>query len=181
MKQYDQVFTLEINKTKEEITRLLERKGKVTTGDHTVMVNHNPPWYQLFAARGHITMNFSEDHAPTGSITECILSPSIADPRTITIFLLCNIPVWAALLYFYPWNIMLAPLFLIEWLMMAFIAIPLMFLAICIGTVYILSISTSGPSLYFLIIAWSFFILLINATLRYNRGGLKKWLLKTFI
>ena len=181
MKRYDQIFTLKINETKEEMINVLKKKGKVTTIENAVILNHNPPWYDLFAGRGIITINFQKDHVANESVTECILSPSIADARTIAVFLMWNIPLWAGLLYFFPWNIILAGVFFIEWIMMAFIAIPIMFLAILIISIYILSISHSGPTLFYIVITWSFFWLLINATMRYNRGELKKWVVRTFV
>lgn len=181
MMRYDQIFTLEVNKTKEEIIHILESRGEnVVVSGNSFTVNHNPPWYKVFAGRGVVTMHLNNTGTAAKSAIQCVLSPSVADARTIAMFLLWNIPLWAALLYFFPWNMLLLAVFFVEWLMMAFIAIPILFFTALIVTVYILSISFNWPGIFFVLVTWSFFLLLVNAAMRYNRGELKRWVVRLF-
>lgn len=181
MKRYDQNFSLEINKTKIEVIRILEAKGGKMTAVGNIVINHNPPWYRVFAGRGIVTVKFTDTASSSGVVMQCILSPSLADARTILTFLLWNIPLWGALIYLFPWSILLAVVFFIEWLMMAFIAIPVLFLSVLLVSIFILSISLSGPTFFFIAVKWGFFVLLVNAALRYNRGELKRWIVKIFL
>ncbi len=182
MKRYDQVFTLEVEKSMKEIISILKVRGEdvVVTGN-SIVVNHNPTWYKIFSGRGIITMQLNNTGSESKSVMQCTLSPSLANVKTIAIFLLCNIPLWAALLYFFPWNVILLIVFLIEWLIMAFIAIPIFFVTLLTVTGYVLSISMKGPSIFFILITWSFFLLLVNAAMRYNRGELKRWVSRVFL
>lgn len=180
MKSYDQIFTLEVNKTKEEIIQILEGQGKVSVSEKSISLNHKPSWYNFFSGRGTVTIIPDKSNAAKTSM-QCVLHPAMADIRTTSVFLLWNIPLWLALIWFFPWNIILIAVFFIEWLMMAFIAIPVLFLTTLVVSCYLLLTSFTWQSAFFIVVAWSFFYLLLNAALRYNRGELKRWLVRLFL
>jgi hypothetical protein len=181
MKRYDQIFTLEVDKTKEEILqRVQARAPKAIVTDDAITIRRYPPWYRVFAGRGSIKLDLSNSKAGGRSVMQALLSPSLADAKTMLVFLLWNIPLWAALLYFFPWNVFLAGVILLEWLVMAFIAIPVLLLSVLLVTGYLLSISFNTQSLFFVFITWALLFLIIHTARRYNRGELKRYVIKLF-
>ena len=179
MKSYDQIFTLEVNKSKEEIVHILKERGKVTLKNESIILDHNPAWYKIFAGRGTAQFILNKEDA-TKTVMQCILSPTIVNRRTVLMFLLFNILLWSALIYFSAGEVTMLIVFFVEWLIMAFIAIPFLIASVLLVTGYILSISFTLPSLFFIVISWSFLYLLLNAAMRYNRGEMKKWVVKIF-
>jgi len=177
MKAYEQIFTLEINKTLEEAIDLFKKNNNSFIEDTNITINLNPPWYKVFAGRGIVTL---KPEKSTGEKTtfQCVLKPTIADTKTIAIFLLWNIPTWIVLLNVLPFNLFLFVIFFIEWLVMAFVAIPILILFVLITTLYILYNSLNLQNVYFVVIIWSFLFLLVHSSLRYNRGELKMWIIK---
>lgn len=178
MKPYDQVFTLETNKSTEEIIQTLNKKTSVHSESGNIIIDHNPAWYKIFSPRGTIRLIPGKQ---SSSFFQAVISPTIINYRTMLIFLLCNIPLWIGLVYFFPWNILLIVVFFVEWLIISFIAFPILFFTVVAMTIYILWVSVNWPNVFFILVCWGLLFLSVNAALRYNRGELKRWLIRALI
>ncbi len=148
---------------------ILQEEGGLVT------VTLSPRWYDLFAGRGKIT--FQNKGNP---VIDYKVIPVLADSRAMTYLLLWSIPAWLLLAYFFPWNPLLAIFFLLEWLAMAFIALPLLLVTALLASVYMLYISPTISTLFMVLAACALSILLVLSTLYYNRSALNRWMRMTF-
>src|SRR6476661_2519923 len=120
-----------------------------------------------------IFLHFRSDNA-----IDCRVHPSPGNLRNSILFLLLNIPLWFALIYYFQHSVVLPVIFLLEWLAMAFIALPLLICMVAITSAYMLLQLFSWQSLFFLAISWIFLFLIFHTTMRYNAASLKKWLIR---
>lgn len=174
---YKEKLSINIDETKDETIRQFKTaSGNISvSGDNIIIRKHNS-WLHLLAPTGKILMTAVEAGPETR--LDCEILPSIFTFKSAIGFICLSVIAWSLLFWFFPLSTVMLVFFVLHWIIVCFVALYLLVGFMAVLTILLMIYNFHEFPFIYLIFAWIVTILITHLTLRYNRGSLKKYLLK---